>query len=92
MTENGEIHVRQRRSREEIKRLVLEFEASGLQANEFYRNHGLALSTLQLQLKRRRVGKIEAKQGNRFVVVELPRRQSNGNSRSNSALEVVQPG
>jgi hypothetical protein len=43
---------RKRRSREEIKRLVLEFEASGLRQNEFCRNHGLALNTLQRQLKK----------------------------------------
>jgi hypothetical protein len=29
---------------QEIKRLVLEFEASGLRQNEFCRNQGLALS------------------------------------------------
>jgi hypothetical protein len=92
MTENQKIPGRKRRSREEIKRLVLEFEASGLRANEFCRNHGLAWSTLQRQLKRRRVDKAEAKQGSRFVAVELARRESNGNSRPNSALEVVLSG
>src|SRR5271165_2186041 len=35
---------RKRRSSEEIKRLVFEFEASGLRQNEFCRNHGLALT------------------------------------------------
>ena len=54
MTENQEVPGRRRRSGEEIKRLVLEFEASGLRQNEFCRNHGLALSTLQRRLKRRR--------------------------------------
>jgi hypothetical protein len=49
---------RKRRSGEEIKRLVLEFEASGLRQNEFCRNHGLALSTLQRQLRKRRVDQI----------------------------------
>ncbi len=68
---------------------MLEFEASGLRQNEFCRNHGLALSTLQRQLKRRRLDKREAKEGVRFVAVELPRKECNGNSRSNSALEVV---
>jgi hypothetical protein len=47
MNENQEIHVRSRRSRDEIQRLVLEFEASGLRQKEFCRNHGLALSALQ---------------------------------------------
>ena len=38
--------------------MVLEFEASGLRQNEFCRNHGLALSTLQRQLRKRRVDQI----------------------------------
>ena len=62
MTENQEVPGRRRRSGEEIRRLVLEFEASGLRQNEFCRNHGLALSTLQRQLKRRRSDKSEVKQ------------------------------
>jgi len=33
----------------------MEFELSGLRQNEFCRNHGLALSTLKRQLKKRRV-------------------------------------
>jgi hypothetical protein len=51
MTENQEVPGRKRRSSEEIKRLVAEFEASGLRQREFCRNHGLALSSLQRQLK-----------------------------------------
>jgi hypothetical protein len=89
MIENQEVPRRKRRSGEEIKRLVLEFEASGLRQNEFCRNHGLALSTLQRQLKRRRLDKSEAKEVSRFVAVELARKESNGNSLSSSALEVV---
>jgi hypothetical protein len=89
MTENQEVPGRIRRSGEEIKRLVLEFESSGLRQNEFCRNHGLALSTLQRQLKRRRSVKGEVKAAGRFVAVELAGKQSNGNSRSSSALEVV---
>jgi AraC-like DNA-binding protein len=60
MTENQEVPGRKRRTGEEIKRLVLEFEASGLRQNEFCRNHGLALSTLQRQLKKRRLNESEA--------------------------------
>jgi hypothetical protein len=92
MTENQEVPGRRRRSGEEIKRLVLEFEASGLRQNEFCRNHGLALSTLQRQLKRRRSDKSEVKEVGRFVAVELARKESNENSRSSSALEVVLSG
>ena len=68
---------------------MVEFEASGLRQNEFCRNHGLALSTLQRRLKRGRLNKSEAKEGHRFVAVELARRESNGNSRASSALEIV---
>lgn len=90
MMENGEIPERKRRRREEIQRLVLEFEASGLRQNEFCRNHDLALSTLQRQLKKRRLGKIAAKEGGgQLVAVELARRDRDGNSRVGCALEVV---
>jgi hypothetical protein len=78
MTGNQEIPGRKRRSSEEIKRLVLEFEASGLRQNAFCRNQGLALSTLQRQLKRRRSDKGEAKEGSRLVAVELARKDRMG--------------
>jgi hypothetical protein len=51
MTEIGEVSVRKRRSRQEIKRLVTEFETSGLRQSEFCHKHNLALGTLQRQLK-----------------------------------------
>jgi hypothetical protein len=51
MTEIQEVKVRKRRSRQEIGRLVKEFEASGLRQVEFCNNHGLALSTLQRGLR-----------------------------------------
>jgi transposase-like protein len=38
--------VRQRRSREEVERLVDEYETSGLGRQEFCNKHGLSLSTL----------------------------------------------
>ena len=34
---------------------MVEFESSGLRQNEFCRKHGLALGTLQRQLKKRRL-------------------------------------
>ena len=74
MTGNQEVPGRRRRSSEEVKRLVLEFEASGLRQNEFCRNHGLALSTLRRQLKKRRLDKAEPKQGGRLVAVELAKK------------------
>jgi hypothetical protein len=41
---------RRRRSKEQVKRLVAEFEASGLERREFCGRHGLALSILQRHL------------------------------------------
>src|SRR5208282_513335 len=55
MIESQEVSGRKRRSREEIQWLMMEFESSGLRQNEFCRKHGLALSTLQRQLKKRRL-------------------------------------
>ena len=89
MRAKQEIPERKGRSSEEIKRLVLEFETSGLPQNEFCRNHGLALSTLQRQLRKRRVKNGEAKawgersraESHRLVAVELARRDHDGNSR-----------
>ena len=92
MTENQEVPERRRRSREEIERLVLEYEASGLRRSEFCRKHGLAVSTLERQLKRRRVDKSEAKEVGRFVAVKVAGRESYKIGRSNSALEVVLSG
>jgi hypothetical protein len=89
MTGNQEVPGRKRRSSEEIKRLVLEFEASGLRQNEFCRNHGLALSSLQRQLKRRRLDKAEAKKCSRLIAVELAKKDRDGNSQPICALEVV---
>jgi hypothetical protein len=42
MTEIGELSVWKRRSRQEIKRLVTEFETSGLRRSEFCQKHNLA--------------------------------------------------
>jgi hypothetical protein len=46
--ENEAWRHRKRRSREEVKHLIGEFEASGLDKPEFCRNRSLALSTLQI--------------------------------------------
>ena len=54
MIESEEVKFRKRRSSQEIRRLVTEFEASGLRQLEFCKSRGLALSTLQRGLKRRR--------------------------------------
>jgi len=89
MTEIGEISVRKRRSRQEIKRLVAEFETSGLRRSEFCQKHNLALGTLQRGLRRRRMkveGQSEAK---RLVEVKLAGIQRNGRGPGTCSLEVV---
>jgi hypothetical protein len=58
-------------------RLKMEFELSGLRQNEFCRKHDLALSTLQRQLKKRRLDRGEAK-SNRLVAVELAGKSRDG--------------
>jgi hypothetical protein len=41
---------------------MMDFESSGLRQNEFCRKHGLALSRLQRQLKKRRLNQGEGKE------------------------------
>jgi transposase-like protein len=89
MTENGEVVVRKRRSSEEVRRLVTEFESSGLGQNEFCRKEGLALSTLRRQLKRRQAGKCQSAAGRGLVRVELARRNRELKSPERCGLEVV---
>lgn len=92
MTESEEVSGRKRRSSAEIQRLVTEFQSSGLRQNEFCRNHGLALSSLQRQLKKRRRDQGEVKEGGGLVAVELTGQERTGKDRSSSALEVVLSG
>jgi hypothetical protein len=89
MSESEEVKVRKRRSSQEIRRLVAEFEASGLRQVEFCGNHELALSTLQRGLKRRR--KEAGGQGGcaRLVEVNVGRSRRNGSTESSCALEVL---
>ena len=92
MNENQEVETRKRRTRGEVKRLVAEFEASGIQRNEFCRSRGIALSTLQRHLKRPGSGVCRAKAGNRLVAVELSGQEPKRNTQRACALEVVLPG
>ena len=92
MNENQEVETRKRRTRGEVKRLVAEFEASGIQRNEFCRIRGIALSTLQRHLKRHGSGVGRAKAGNRLVAVELSEQEPKRNFQRACALEVVLPG
>jgi transposase-like protein len=92
VNENQEVETRKRRSREEVKRLVAEFEASGIRRNEFCRTRGIALSTLQRHLKRHGSGIGRAKIANRLVAVELSGQEPKRNSQRSSALEVILAG
>ena len=77
MTEIGEVSVRKRRSRQQIKRLVAEFETGGLQRSEFCKNHNLALGTLQRGLRRRRMEVEGQREAKRLVEVKLARIRRN---------------
>jgi Transposase IS66 family len=72
MTEPEEVKPRWRRTRQEVQRLVGEFEVSGLSRGEFCRIHGMTLSTLQRGLKRGRteLGDIQ-RDGKRLVRVKV---------------------
>ena len=89
MTEIGEVSVRKRRSRQEIKRLVTEFETSGLRRSEFCRKHNLALGTLQRGLRRHRMKVDGQSEGKRLVEVKTTGIQLNGSGPGTSSLEVV---
>jgi len=89
MTEIGEVSVRKRRSRQEIKRLATEFETSGLRRSEFYRKHNLALGTLQRGLRRRRTEVEGQSEGRRLVEVKMAGIQRNGSGPGSCSLEVV---
>ena len=82
---------RKRRSREEVKRLVDEFEASGVARTEFCRSRGLALSTLQRHLRARRSATGAANSPSRLVLVEVSIIPKSGavSKPAESNLEVV---
>lgn len=88
MTESEEVKVRKRRSSQEIRRLVAGFEASGLRQVEFCRSHGLALSTLQRGLKRRRTEAEGQDESKRLIEVKITRSRGSGSAES-SVLEVL---
>jgi hypothetical protein len=89
MTEIKEVGVRKRRSRQEIKRLVTEFESSGLRRSEFCQKHNLALGTFQRGLKRRRRQAEGQGECDRLVEVKAARSRRNGTAESSCASEVL---
>ena len=89
MTKIGEVDVRKRRSRQEIKRLVRDFETSGLRRSEFCQKHNLAPGTLQRGLKRRRMEVDGQSESKRLVEVKMAGIQRNGSGAKACSLEVV---
>ena len=63
--------VRQRRSREEVERLVDAYDASGLGRQEFCQKHGLSLSTLNRHRKRKQLRQESQPPGRRFIPIEI---------------------
>jgi hypothetical protein len=76
-------------AREAIKRLVREFETSGLRRSEFCHKHNLALGTLQRGLRGRRMEVDGQSEGKRLVEVKIAGVQRNGSGPGICALEVV---
>ena len=89
MSEKQEVQVRRRRSWEEVERLTIEFEASGLRLMEFCRKHGLPPSTLQRHLKKRRMGNVQARQNERLGSVSLGGPNGNKDAIGRCSFEVV---
>ena len=89
MSEKQEVQIRRRRSREQVERLTIEFEASSLRLMEFCRKHDVPPSTLQRHLKRRRLRNVQAKQDNPVVVVAPAGTDGNKDAPGACALQVV---
>jgi hypothetical protein len=85
MIGSEEVKVQKRRSSQQIRRLVTEFESSGLRQVEFCKSHGLALSTLQRGLKRRRTEAEGQGESERLVEVKIARSRRT----ESSVLEVL---
>ena len=80
---------RQRRSREEVRRLVDEFEASGSGRAEFCRSRGLALGMLQRHQRARRSATEAASGRSRLVAVSVTPRLEVVSKPAETNLEVV---
>jgi hypothetical protein len=85
--ENNAGNSRKRRSREEVRGLVDEFEASGLEKAQFCRSRNLALSTLQRHLRARRPATASGQA--RLVAVSVTPRAELVSKPGDTKLEVV---
>jgi len=79
---------RTRRSREEIERLITDYEASAMRPNEYCRKHGLPPSTLQRHRKRRRLGQVQIKADKLFPLT-MRETDLDGDTQDAFALAVV---
>ena len=87
MNEEQMCKVPRRRSRQEVDQLVAEYESSGLSRQEFCRERGVGLSTLDRYRARR---KRQAPAGrNAFLPVEVSGRTPAHAATTGSALAVV---
>lgn len=80
---------RRRRSREQVRRLVDEFEASGLERAEFCRSRALALGTLQRHLRARRSATEAPSDQTRLVAVSVRPSAEAVSKAGETHLEVV---
>ena len=87
--ENNAGGSRKRRTREQVRRLVDEFEASGLDRAEFCRSRNLALSTLGRHLRVRRSATGAASGRPRLVAVSIAPRVEAVSQPAETKLEVV---
>ncbi len=87
MSEVEEVKQRQRRSRQEIGRLVAEFESSGLRPREFCRIHGMTHGTLKRGRERLKAGSETKISG--LVAVELSDAEAAVDQNARCGLEVI---
>ena len=71
MDQQTNVAIAKRRTGEEIRQLVAEFAASGMQASEFCRTRGISRSTLDRHLRKQRVRDQGRQTGNRLLAVEI---------------------
>ena len=90
--ENEAWRRRKRRSREEVKRLIDEFAASGSDRAEFCKSRSLALSTLQRHLRARSARATTRGGGARLVAVRVAPMTAAIAKLPEASLEVVLTG
>ena len=84
--------IRRRRSGAEVDGLVAEYEASGLNRQEFCLKHGLGLATLDRYRNRRRQRHETSSGNSRLIKVELSGPQQIGNAASSEVAVVLSSG